>query len=150
MKKVLWTLAAAALGGLACLALWPVPIEPVAWKPAPSPGYGGMHEPNKLLASLQAIALGSEEGPEHVVLRDGRLYVAVASGKILRMAPDGRAQEEFARTGGRVMAFDDSGRIVAVLQDPSGAYPETTGVTETEERLYVQSLHAKALGWRPR
>jgi hypothetical protein len=33
------------------------------------------------------------------------------------------------------------------LQDPSGAYPETTAVTETKERLYIQSLHAKRLGW---
>jgi hypothetical protein len=51
---------------------------------------------------------------------------------------------------GHVMAFDDKGHIVAVLQDPSGAYRETTGITETEERLYVKSLHAKGLGWRPR
>ena len=33
------------------------------------------------------------------------------------------------------------------LQDPSGAYPEATSVTETEDRLYIQSLHAKTLGW---
>jgi hypothetical protein len=51
---------------------------------------------------------------------------------------------------GHVMAFTEDGKIVAVLQDPSGAYPETTGVTETPERLYVHSLHARGLGWRPR
>ena len=28
------------------------------------------------------------------------------------------------------------------LQDPSGAYPETTGATETADRLYIHSLHA--------
>ncbi|MBI5552134.1 MAG: SMP-30/gluconolactonase/LRE family protein [Desulfobacterales bacterium] len=49
---------------------------------------------------------------------------------------------------GHVFAFDESGRIVADMQDPSGAYPQTTGVTETAERLYIQSLHAPALGWR--
>ncbi len=48
---------------------------------------------------------------------------------------------------GHVVAFDERGRIVADLQDPSGAYPETTGVTETADRLYVQSLHAATLGW---
>ncbi len=48
---------------------------------------------------------------------------------------------------GHVMAFTEDGKIVADLQDPSGAYPETTAVTETAERLYVQSLHAKGLGW---
>ncbi|MBK6558053.1 MAG: SMP-30/gluconolactonase/LRE family protein [Comamonadaceae bacterium] len=48
---------------------------------------------------------------------------------------------------GHVMAFTEDGKIVADLQDPSGAYPETTAVTETADRLYVQSLHAKGLGW---
>jgi len=36
------------------------------------------------------------------------------------------------------------------LQDPTGAYPETTAVTETRDRLYIQSLHAKELGWLAR
>lgn len=48
---------------------------------------------------------------------------------------------------GHVMAFTEDGKVVADLQDPSGAYPETTGVTETKDHLYIQSLHAKTLGW---
>ncbi|MGH8494733.1 MAG: SMP-30/gluconolactonase/LRE family protein [Gammaproteobacteria bacterium] len=51
---------------------------------------------------------------------------------------------------GHVIAFDESGTIVADLQDPSGTYPETTGVTETADRLYIQSLHAKSLAWLPK
>jgi len=51
---------------------------------------------------------------------------------------------------GHVIAFDEAGTIVADLQDPSGKYPETTGVTEIADRLYVQSLHASALGWMPK
>jgi sugar lactone lactonase YvrE len=47
---------------------------------------------------------------------------------------------------GHVFAFDEAGRIVADLQDPSGAYPETTAVTEHGNRLYIQSLHAETLG----
>lgn len=54
------------------------------------------------------------------------------------------------KTYGHVIAFTEDGRIVADLQDPAGAYPETTGITETGDRLYVQSLHAKHLGWLPR
>ena len=50
-------------------------------------------------------------------------------------------------TYGHVMAFTEDGKIVADLQDPAGTYPETTGITETSDRLYVQSLHAKDLGW---
>jgi hypothetical protein len=49
-----------------------------------------------------------------------------------------------------VFAFTEDGNVVADLQDPAGTYPETTAVTETPARLYVQSLHAKALGWLPR
>lgn len=51
---------------------------------------------------------------------------------------------------GHVMAFTEDGKVVMDLQDPSGAYPETTAVTETADRLYIQSLHARGLGWLPR
>jgi sugar lactone lactonase YvrE len=54
------------------------------------------------------------------------------------------------KTYGHVMAFTEDGKVVTDLQDPSGAYPETTGVTETHDRLYIQSLHAKGLGWMPK
>lgn len=53
---------------------------------------------------------------------------------------------------GHVLAFDETGRVVADLQDPSGAYPETSGVLETGSRLYLQSLHAHQIGymdWKP-
>jgi sugar lactone lactonase YvrE len=51
---------------------------------------------------------------------------------------------------GHVVAFTEDGNVVVDLQDPSGSYPETTGVTETAERLYVQNLHLHSLGWRAR
>ena len=51
---------------------------------------------------------------------------------------------------GHVMAFTEDGKVVADMQDPSGQYPESTGVTETADRLYIQSLHAKGLGWMPK
>jgi YD repeat-containing protein len=51
---------------------------------------------------------------------------------------------------GHVFAFTEDGKVVADFQDPSGAYPETTAVTETADRLYIQSLHAKGLGWMPK
>jgi sugar lactone lactonase YvrE len=50
---------------------------------------------------------------------------------------------------GHVIAFTEDGKIVADLQDPTGVYPETTAITETRDRLYVQSLHAHGLGWLP-
>ena len=51
---------------------------------------------------------------------------------------------------GHVIAFAETGAVVADLQDPSGAYPETTGVTESKDRLYIQSLHAHSIGWMAR
>jgi sugar lactone lactonase YvrE len=50
---------------------------------------------------------------------------------------------------GHVVAFDENGRVVADLQDPSGRIPETSGVTEYEGDLYVHSLHGDALGVLP-
>ena len=50
---------------------------------------------------------------------------------------------------GHVIAFDEDGRVVADLQDPAGRIPETSGVTEYQGDLYVQSLHGDALGVLP-
>jgi YD repeat-containing protein len=61
-----------------------------------------------------------------------------------------RAMWPVPKSYGHVFAFTEDGKVVADLQDPSGAYPETTAVTETADRLYIQSLHAKGLGWMPK
>ena len=61
-----------------------------------------------------------------------------------------RALWPIPKTYGHVMAFSEDGKVLADMQDPSGSYPESTGVTETADRLYIQSLHAKGLGWMPR
>ena len=58
-----------------------------------------------------------------------------------------RAMWPIPKAYGHVIAFTEDGKVVADMQDPSGAYPETTAVTETADRLYIQSLHAKGLGW---
>ena len=58
-----------------------------------------------------------------------------------------RALWPIPKAYGHVIAFTEDGKIIADMQDPSGLYPETTAVTETADRLYIQSLHAKGLGW---
>ncbi|APW44680.1 strictosidine synthase [Rhodoferax saidenbachensis] len=60
-----------------------------------------------------------------------------------------RALWPIPKAYGHVFAFTEDGKVVADLQDPTGAYPETTAITETKDRLYVQSLHAHGLGWLP-
>lgn len=50
---------------------------------------------------------------------------------------------------GHLVAISEDGRIVDDLQDPNGAYPETTAATEVGGKLFVQSLHARSVGWMP-
>jgi sugar lactone lactonase YvrE len=95
--------------------------------------------------------------------RDGRIWVGLFRPR--NPAADGLAQRPFLRkvllrlprsllpTGdayGHVFAIDEDGRVIEDLQDPGGAYPETTGATETADRLYLHSLHAPTIGWAPR
>jgi sugar lactone lactonase YvrE len=94
--------------------------------------------------------------------RDGRIWIGLF--KPRNPAADSLAEKPFMRkvllrlprsllplgeSYGHVFAFDEDGRVTVDLQDPSGAYPETTGVTETVDRLYFHSLHAHSIGWLP-
>jgi sugar lactone lactonase YvrE len=67
--------------------------------------------------------------------------------KVLLRLP--RSMLPLGKPYGHVVAFDELGRIVADLQDPTGAYPETTGATEVAGRLYIHSLYAPTMGWLP-
>ncbi len=116
LNKALWLLGLLLVAAVGYFAWWPVPIEPVAWQAPAAPGYVGVHAPNTRLAGLKMIDIGAEVGPEHMAIgRDGKLYAAVASGNILRMNPDGSAQEVFVNTGGRVLGFDfdAAGNLIA-------------------------------------
>lgn len=99
------------------LLTWSVSVAPVSWNAPVASGYVEAYSPNTKLEAIRMLSLGGKEGPEHVALGpNGLLYVAVASGKILRMRPDGTEQEVFADTGGRVRGFDFDarGNLIAV------------------------------------
>lgn len=116
MKKLFGVWGGLLLVGLVYFCLWPVPIEPVSWDAPAAPGYAGPHAVNDKLAKLNVIDLGTEAGPEHILVGpDGKLYTTVESGRILRMQPDGSQQEVFAQTGGRVLGFDfdHKGHLIA-------------------------------------
>ncbi len=95
--------------------------------------------------------------------RDGHIWVGLF--KPRNPAADSLAESPFLRkvllrlprfllplgqSYGHVFAIDEDGNVTEDLQDPSGAYPEATGATETADRLYIHSLHAHGIGWLPR
>jgi sugar lactone lactonase YvrE len=95
--------------------------------------------------------------------RDGRIWVGLFRPR--NPAADSLAQRPFVRKillrlprswlplgkpYSHVFAIDEAGNVSEDLQDPSGSYPETTGATETADRLYIHSLHARTIGWLPR
>ena len=102
----------------AYLALWPVPIAPVAWQAPPSPGYTGPHAANERLSAVQVITVAPEIGPEHIDFGpDGKLYTGVLSGAVLRMNADGSGLETVVNTGGRPLGFDFTAEGQLVIAD---------------------------------
>ncbi|MFZ6875264.1 SMP-30/gluconolactonase/LRE family protein [Undibacterium sp. Di27W] len=123
-----------------------------------------LHIKNKPDKKLASILLRDLPGyPDNLMRgRDGRIWLGLA--KPRGAAIDNMAEKPWLRSltlrlprvlwpvppaYGHVLAFNEAGKILADLQDPTGLYPETTGVTETEDRLYIQSLHAHGIGWLP-
>ncbi len=116
LRKIAGVVALLLLGAVAYFCFWPIPAEPVSWKAQTPPGFTGAFAPNTRLAGLRIIDLGNEVGPEHIAMGPGgKLYVAMLSGNLIRMEPDGTQQEVFANTGGRVLGFDfeAKGRMIA-------------------------------------
>jgi sugar lactone lactonase YvrE len=54
-----------------------------------------------------------------------------------------------AQDYGFILQIDKDGGVVRTWQDPSGAYPATTGAIVVGDRIYVSSLTSKTLGYRP-
>ena len=112
------------------LLAWPVPIDPVKWTAPDAPPLEGPYALNEALAEMELIAIPGEHGPEDIAQdAEGRLYVGVQSGKILRYPAEGGAPEMFAETGGRPLGldFDNSGNLIVadafkglLSIDPSG------------------------------
>lgn len=97
--------------------------------------------------------------PDNILAgRDGRFWLGFTSPRIA--LADKLADKPFlrrmvqrlprfvrpqAQLYGHVLAISADGEILANLQDPEATYPMTTGVSETEEFLYVSSLIAPTL-----
>lgn len=113
------------------LFVWPVPIDPVSWEPQPGPALQGDFAENRVLQGMELFPTPNGYGPEDVAVdSEGRVYVGVEEGQVLRYAADGSAPQVFADTGGRPLGLDfdkDGNLIVAdavkglLSIDPSGA-----------------------------
>lgn len=119
MKKLLQ----AALLGLVVLALylllWPVPVEPVAWKAPADGGLTGPFSVNASLSSVTSIGLDGYAGPEDAALgRDGHIYSTTENGAVLRISPSGRTVRLFADVGGRPLGIEPYGDDAFVVANP--------------------------------
>jgi sugar lactone lactonase YvrE len=97
------------------LALWPVPIEPVAWDPPPAPEPVGPYAVNSDLVAHRRLVEGFARGPEDVAFDSARyLYTGFANGQIVRVPITGGEPELFVDTTGRPlgMVFDASGNLI--------------------------------------
>lgn len=114
-KKVAGWLGSVLLVLALYLFLWPVPIHPVAWAPHPAPALEGDFAENRVLQGLELFATPNSHGPEDVAVdAEGRIYVGVEEGQILRYAADGSDPQVFADTGGRPLGldFDRDGNLI--------------------------------------
>ncbi|MEM6730391.1 MAG: SMP-30/gluconolactonase/LRE family protein, partial [Myxococcota bacterium] len=101
---------------IAYLFFWPVDIEPLAWEsPKLDPEVWNSNTP---LTGATRVALADGEGPEDIdVDVDGRVYVGLAHGEIVRWAPDHSAPEVVANTGGRPLGLDWDSQGNLVIAD---------------------------------
>ncbi len=114
-KKVAGWLGGALLVLLLYLFLWPVPIDPIFWEPPAMPALEGDFAENRVLQGMELFATPNGHGPEDVALdAEGRIYVGVEEGQIIRYAADGSDPQVFADTGGRPLGldFDNDGNLI--------------------------------------
>ena len=124
---------------IAYLALWPVPVDPVAWTPPEAPPMEGVYAPNAYLAGIERIAVPEGGvGPEDVTVDSlGRIYAGLEDGRIMRYQPDGSGEEVFVHTGGRPLGLeiDASGNLIVADANAGllSVSPEGTLTTLTTE-----------------
>ncbi len=120
------------------LALWPVPIAPVAWD-APRAPTDPAFAPNDGFRGLQRLGVGAARGAEAIAVdpETGDVYTGTRDGLVLRLHVRTGVVGEVARTGGRPLglAFDRAGDLY-VCDAEKGllrvAHVEVAGAIERE------------------
>jgi len=140
---------------LAYFLLWPTPIEPAAWQPAPEPDWHGLGPASRRLSGIKTLPEVGP-GPEAVAAtRDGWLYTGLQDGRIVRMRADGAQQQTFVRTGGRPLGlkFDSWGNLIVadafrglISISPAGVLTPLASSVGGERMLFVNDLAIGADG----
>lgn len=157
-KFVFWV--AFLLGLLALyLVAYPVPIDPVAWRPGINPEKVGVLQPNKRLASLARLAEGEGVGPEDTAIGpDGLLYTGYEDGRIVRFDPHANGEisvDLFVDTGGRPLGLQFAANGDLIVADglngllaitPAGASNLLTNQVDGVDMIFVDDLDISSDG----
>jgi sugar lactone lactonase YvrE len=110
---------------LGYLALWPAPIDPVAYTPPPSPPLTGPVAPNTKLQSAAILFAGEVDGPEDVEIdSEGRIFAGLADGRIIMATPSKPAGDATTPGGDNYdlrTLVNTAGRPVGVTLAADGA-----------------------------
>jgi len=115
MKRFILRAAVALLAvAIIYLLAWPVPINPVAWTPAPPPELAGPYAQNSELTRVEKLKIDGF-APEDVAFdSQDRIYCGDDHGRIFRFESDGTKPQVFADTRGRPLGlvFDHDGNLI--------------------------------------
>lgn len=96
------------------LSLWPVAIEPVAWRTPTDAGLTGVFAENRHLSELDTIVLKDTHGPEALAVKDNVIYASTREGWIVRYNENTRQTDQWVNTQGSPlgMAFDANSNLI--------------------------------------
>lgn len=118
LRKILYLFLLIIAAIILYFAAWPVPVDPVAWKAPPNPGYTGPFAVNTRLKGIETFPIAGNHGPEDIALdAQGRIYAATHEGRIVRLNPDGSDAQNWVDTRGRPLGIDFDGQGNLIVAD---------------------------------
>lgn len=96
------------------LLLWPVAIEPLAWRAPADAGLTGIFAENRHLSELETIILKDTHGPEALAIKDSVIYASTREGWIVRYNENTGQTDQWVNTQGSPlgMVFDSDNNLI--------------------------------------